>query len=119
MIKHICKETQRWASHQNDYAIDAAHEGTQLSDYQNYELNADTAMTLFQLEYRGYQTSSYAGAALGQPSVDFNYDGKVYTIWNGSWGAVDKNITNLVTKFRDKDGQQTAPEVTPHNPQPN
>jgi hypothetical protein len=103
----------------NDYAIDAAHEGTHVSDYENYELNPATAMTLFQLEYRGYQTSAYAASALGQDSLSMNYDGKSSVIWNGSWGAVDKNITNFVTKFHDKNGQQTAPETIPHKPQPN
>jgi RHS repeat-associated protein len=106
-------------SSQNDYAVAGAHEGTHVSDYQNYELNPATMMSLFQLEYRGYQTSAFAASALGTPSLSQNYDGKSYPIWNGSWGAVDKNITNFVTKFHDKNGQQTAPETIPHNPQPN
>jgi len=104
---------------QNDYAVDAAHEGTHVSDYENYELNPATAMMPFQLEYRGYQTSAFAASALGGSSISFKYDGNSYVIWNGSWAQVDKNITNFVTKFHDQNGQQTHPEVTPHNPQPN
>jgi hypothetical protein len=103
----------------NGYAIDAAHEGTHVSDYENYELNPATMMTLFQLEYRGYQTSAFAASALGAPSFSATFEGKTYPIWNGSWGAVDNNITNLVTKFHEKNGQQSAPEMIPHNPQPN
>src|SRR6185437_3093388 len=78
-----------------------------------------TPLAPFQLEYRGYQTSAYAGAALGEPSVDFTYDHHNYTIWNGSWAAVDGNITRLVTKFHDANGQQPHPETTQHNPWPN
>ena len=103
----------------NDFAIDGAHEGTHVSDYESYELNPATTMTLFQLEYRGYQTSAFAASALGATSYSASYEGKTYPIWNGSWGAVDGNITNFVTKFHDNNGQQTAPEEIPHNPQPN
>jgi RHS repeat-associated protein len=106
-------------SSESDYAIAGAHEGTHVSDYENYELNPATFMNIFQLEYRGYQTSAYAASALGASSLSTNYDGKSYPIWNGSWGQVDKNITNFVTKFHDKSGQQIAPETNPHNPQPN
>ena len=31
---------------------------------------------------------------------------------------VDKNVTNFVTRFHDTHGNQTHPEVTPHNPIP-
>ena len=56
---------------------------------------------------------------LGYSSLSMNYDGKSSVIWNGSWGAVDKNITNFVTRFHDKQGNQTHPETQPHNPWPN
>jgi hypothetical protein len=59
------------------------------------------------------------GAGQGESSVGFKYDGNSYTIWNGSWAAVDKNITNFVTKFHDANGKPDHPETTPHNPWPN
>jgi hypothetical protein len=46
-------------------------------------------------------------------------DGKNYELWNGSWAAVDKNITNFITKFHDESGNANHPETTPHNPWPN
>jgi hypothetical protein len=104
----------------NDYAIAGAHEGTHIDDI-NSEL-ADPALGVlsdFSLEYRGYQTSAFAASALGEPSLSMNYDGKSYVIWNGSWGAVDKNITNFVTQFHDNNGKADHPETTPHNPWPN
>ena len=105
----------------NDYAIAGAHEGTHVDDFST-ELanpNGQPLLSDFSLEYRGYQTSAYAASALGQDSLSMNYDGKSSVIWNGSWGAVDKNITNFVTKFHDKNGQPDHPETTPHNPWPN
>jgi len=101
------------------YAIDAAHEGTHVSDYTKYELNPATMMTAFQIEYRGYETSAYAASALGSSSLFEKYGGKSYVIWNGSWSKVDANITTFLTSMRDKNGNQTHPETTPHNPQPN
>jgi RHS repeat-associated protein len=101
------------------YGIAGAHEGTHVSDYAMYELNPATAMLPFQIEYRGYQTSAFAASALGYSSFSAKYDNKSYVIWNGSWGQVDKNITNFVTKFHDKAGNPTHPEVSPHNPFPN
>jgi hypothetical protein len=104
----------------NDYAIDAAHEGTHVSDISSELANPSLGvLSPFSLEYRGYQTSAYAASALGVPSISFNYDGRSSVIWNGSWGAVDRNITNFVTRFHDQNGTQTHPETTPHNPWPN
>jgi RHS repeat-associated protein len=107
-------------SSQNDYAIAGAHEGTHVDDINTMLANpAGGALSDFSLEYRGYQTSAYAASALGLPSISMNYDGKSSVIWNGSWGAVDKNITNFVTSFHDKNGKPDHPETTPHNPWPN
>lgn len=103
----------------NDYAIDAAHEGTHISDYQMYELNPNTSMQAFQIEYRGYETSVWAASALGESSFSVESQGATYPLWNGNWGQVDKNITNLVTSLRNLQGQQDHPEVIPHNPFPN
>jgi hypothetical protein len=103
----------------NGYAITAAHEGTHINDFNTELANPAATLSLFSLEYRGYQTSAYAASALGMGSISFNYDGKSSVIWNGSWGAVDKNITNFVTRFHDQSGQQTHTETTPHNPWPN
>jgi RHS repeat-associated protein len=104
----------------NDYAIAGAHEGTHVDDISSELANPSLGvLSDFSLEYRGYQTSAYAASALGQDSLSMNYDGKSSVIWNGSWGAVDKNITNFVTSFHDKNGKQDHPETTPHNPWPN
>jgi hypothetical protein len=98
----------------NDYASDAAHEGTHVSDYQNYELNPATSMQPFQIEYRGYQTSAWAAEAFGYDTSSV----RGIQIWNSSWAAADrqtlqdKGITNVVT-------DKNHPEVQPHNPQPN
>jgi RHS repeat-associated protein len=98
----------------NGYAVDAAHEGTHVSDFQNYALDPATAMQPFQIEYRGYQTSAWAAQALGFDTSSY----KGVQIWNSSWGAVDrqtlqdKGITRVVT-------DQSHPEVQPHNPFPN
>ena len=105
----------------NDYAIAGAHEGTHVDDFST-ELanpNGQPLLSDFSVEYRGYQTSAYAASALGQDSLSMNYDGKSSVIWNGSWGAVDKNITNFVTSFHDKNGKPDHTETTPHNPWPN
>jgi RHS repeat-associated protein len=101
-----------------DMAINAAHEGTHVADYSDPRYNTNT-LSPFSMEYRGYRTSAYAASALGQPSLSFKgQDGRgSYPIWNGSWGAVDKNITSYLTGLRDKTtGQQTHPETTPHDP---
>ena len=97
-------------------AINAAHEGTHVADESDPRF-ADNATTLspFSLEYRGYRTSAYAAAALGQPSLSYGKNGQ-YPIWNGSWGAVDKNITSYVTSHLGRDGKLDHPETTPHDP---
>jgi RHS repeat-associated protein len=102
----------------NDWAIDAAHEGTHVSDISDPRFN-DPATTLspFAMEYRGYQTSAYAASALGEPSL--SYGGGKYEIWNASWGAVDdKVLTRYITSMKDEKGNVTHPETTPHNPWP-
>lgn len=104
----------------DDYAIAGAHEGTHVDDISSELANPSLGvLSDFSLEYRGYQTSAYAASALGHDSLSENYDGKSSVIWNGSWAAVDKNITNFVTSFHDDNGKQTHPETTPHNPWPN
>jgi RHS repeat-associated protein len=98
-------------------AIDAGHEGTHVSDF---ERPADQlgGMSLFQIEYRGYQTSSYVGQGLGVNSLSF--PGGV--LWNKSWAAVDiqtlrdKGATQQVLHaFPDADHKETQP----HDPFPN
>jgi len=81
-----------------DQAINAAHEGQHVEDLGDPRFaNSATTLSPFSTEYRGYRTSAYAASAFGQ---DFSYG--QYPIWNGSWGAVDRNITNYVTSFRDQ-----------------
>jgi RHS repeat-associated protein len=103
------------ATGEQDMAIDAAHEGTHVSDlateYANP--NAQPELSLFSLEYRGYQTSAWAAGALGLPNLSVN--GNV--IWNGSWATADKQITSVVVGL-DKPGTPNPPhaETQPHNP---
>lgn len=98
-----------------DQAINAAHEGQHVEDESDPRFaNNATTLSPFSTEYRGYQTSAYAASALGQ-NLSYGKNGQ-FPLWNGSWAAVDKNITNLVTSFRDKNGQQDHPETMPHDP---
>jgi RHS repeat-associated protein len=100
-------------------AINAAHEGTHVSDLSDPRFNNPaTTLSPFSMEYRGYRTSAYAAAALGQSDLSFKgQNGRgSFPIWNGSWGAVDKNITRYVSGFRGSNGQPDHPETTPHDP---
>ena len=103
----------------NGWAIDAAHEGTHVSDLGDPRYNNPaTTLSPFQLEYRGYQTSAWAADALGEPGV--SYGGNM--IWNRSWGAVDdKVLTKFLTGMKDQHGNQNHPDTAPqhHNPWPN
>jgi RHS repeat-associated protein len=99
-------------------AINAAHEGTHVSDFETEQnpLFMGTVLMPFQLEYRGYQTSSYAAEALGEPS--WATDNGRNVIWNSSWAAADRATqrdTGITNHVVDKD----HPEVQPHNPWPN
>ena len=99
----------------NDWAIDAAHEGTHVGDISDprYASQA-TTLSPFSLEYRGYTTSAWAASALGLPSL--SYGNGRYQIWNPSWGLVDKTLTNYITSMKDAQGRQNHPETIPHNP---
>ncbi len=109
-------------SSSNEYAIAGAHEGTHVGDFETELGNpsGQPTLSLFSLEYRGYQTSAWAAQTLGVPSLTFG--GNV--IWNSSWAVVDrqtlmdKGITNHVVGL-DKPGQKDHIETTPHNPWPN
>jgi len=107
-----------WNPQQDDFkmGIDAAHEGTHVSDTENPMYNNNsTTLSAFQLEYRGYQTSAWAANAFGQSSL--SYGGNM--IWNKSWGAVDdKVLTRYLTNMKDQNGNQTHPDTDPahHNP---
>jgi hypothetical protein len=80
-------------------------------DFTNYMRDPAHTESPFQLEYRGYQNSSWAAQALGLPNVSFRNT----QIWNSSWGAVDREtlrdrgITKVVT-------DPNHPETQPHNP---
>lgn len=105
-------------SDQNFYAIDAAHEGTHISDVESELANPEGQPVLsdFSYEYRGYQTSAFAAQALGLPNLSVGGN----MIWNESWQAadqqtlMDKGITQIVTgpPYNDQ-------ETKPHNPWPN
>jgi RHS repeat-associated protein len=97
----------------NDWAIDAAHEGTHVADISDPRYNNPaTTLSPFSIEYRGYTTSAWAASALGLPSLSYGR----YQIWNPSWGLVDKTLTNYITSMKDKQGRQNHPETVPHNP---
>jgi len=99
----------------NDWAIDAAHEGTHVGDISDPRYaNQATTLSPFSLEYRGYTTSAWAASALGLPSL--SYGNGRYQIWNPSWGLVDKTLTNYITGMKDAQGRQNHPETVPHNP---
>ncbi len=103
------------------YAIDAAHEGTHIDDIKSGISNPNLpVLSLFSLEYRGYQTSAWAAQALGADTESVN--GNV--IWNSSWKEADRatlqdrGITNTVTGL-DPSGHNDHGETNPHNPLPN
>jgi RHS repeat-associated protein len=97
-------------------AINAAHEGQHVEDISDPRYASDsTTLSPFQLEYSGYQTSSYAGQALGVNSLSYGKD----VLWNSSWRAVDtqtlrdKGITQHVTGIP---GHPEPQAPTPHDP---
>jgi RHS repeat-associated protein len=98
-----------------DQAINAAHEGQHVEDLSDPRF-ADNATTLsyFSQEYRAYRASAYAASALGQPSLSYGKNGQ-YPIWNGSWAAVDRNLTRYIPTL-DKPGHTDHQETTPHDP---
>jgi hypothetical protein len=99
----------------NDWAINAAHEGTHVADLSDPRFaNPATTLSPFSLEYRGYTTSAWAASALGMPSLSYGPNGR-YHIGNPSWGLVDKTLTNYITNMKDKQGRQDHPETIPHN----
>jgi hypothetical protein len=72
------------------YAIDAAHEGTHVSDFENFIPKPATALQPFQMEYRGYETSAWAAQALGFDNISY----RGVQIWNSSWSTVDRQNTS-------------------------
>jgi len=101
----------------NQWAVDAAHEGTHVSDMEDPRFNNPaTMMDPFQMEYRGYETSAWAAQALG--ASPWAYDKGSNVIWNSSWSAVDRQtlmdrgITNHVA------GSPGHPENRIHDPWP-
>jgi len=101
----------------DDFAIVGAHEGTHIDNINFGLANPSWPMlSPFSNEFRAYTTTAYAASVLGKSSYSVNYDGESYVIFQGNWNAVDQNITTLVTKFHDKEGNKTHPETNPHNP---
>ncbi|HXM09215.1 MAG TPA: RHS repeat-associated core domain-containing protein, partial [Terriglobales bacterium] len=96
----------------NGMAINGAHEGTHVGDYQDpfgRSQNPATAMDGFQYEFRGYETSAWAAQALGVSPLSVGNN----VIWNSTWAAadrqtlMDRHITGIVTG---------APYNYPENP---
>jgi hypothetical protein len=99
-------------------AIDAGHEGTHVADLDTIGSSPTTTMTGFNLEYRGYQTSSYVAQGLGMGTLTYTGGAE---LWNPSWKAADiqtlrdKGATNVVLgTYKDADYQETKP----HDPWP-
>jgi RHS repeat-associated protein len=96
-------------------AINAAHEGTHVADYGDPRYNTNT-LSPFSNEYRGYRTSAYAASVFGVNSFSAaTANGRQFVIWNGSWGAVDKNLTKFVPQL-DKPGHTDHAVTEPHDP---
>jgi RHS repeat-associated protein len=85
------------------WAVNGAHEGTHVSDMGEPEFNAGE-LSDFQLEYRGYMTSSAAAHAFGVGSLTMiKKDGTTHQIWNSSWLSADKaTLTSKGQVARDK-----------------
>jgi RHS repeat-associated protein len=106
----------------NMWAVNAAHEGTHVSDMSEPEYNAGD-LSPFSTEYRGYMTSSAAAHALGMGSLSMKKsDGTSHEIWNRSWVSADKaTLTSKGQTTRDQGvtGQvqdKDHPATTPHDP---
>jgi RHS repeat-associated protein len=100
----------------NDWAIDAAHEGTHIADTEDPRYNKPaTTLSPFSGEYRAYQTSAWATSALGLSNL--SYGGGRYQIWNSSWGAVDdKVLARYISENYKYSNGKPYKETTPHNP---
>ena len=100
----------------NAAPVDVGHEGTHISDEQNPWYAGAGTLEPFQLEYRGYQTSSWVAEGLGAGTLTTGPAKNV--IWNASWGAVDREVMRdrgITNQVEDKD----HPETQFHNPWPN
>jgi RHS repeat-associated protein len=102
-------------SSQNSQAIDAAHEGTHITDISDPRY-ATGQLSDFSDEYRAYQTSAWAASALGLSSLSFGKNGS-YPIWNSSWATVDDEVLTryIIENYKYSNGQPYK-ETTPHNP---
>jgi|HubBroStandDraft_6_1064221.scaffolds.fasta_scaffold119022_3 RHS repeat-associated protein len=94
---------------------DVGHEGTHVSDEENPWYAGAGTLEPFQLEYRGYQTSSWVAQGLGAQTLT---TGSGNVLWNPSWSAVDRGVMRdygITNQVEDKD----HPETQFHNPWPN
>jgi hypothetical protein len=103
------------------FAINAAHEATHITNMEDPRYNS---LGDFSDEYRAYQSSAWAAAALwhyngAQGTGTFTLRGKDGSsmIWNSSWGAVDdKVLTQYITHNYQYSNGQPYKETTPHDP---
>lgn len=102
-------------SSQNDQAIDAAHEGTHITDISDPRYAAGQ-LSDFSDEYRAYQTSAWAASALGLSSLSFGQNDS-YPIWNSSWATVDDKVLTryIIENYKYSNGEPYK-EAMPHNP---
>jgi RHS repeat-associated protein len=100
----------------NAAPVDIGHEGTHVADISNPWYAGAGTLEPFQLEYRGYQTSSWVAQGLGAGTLKTGPARNV--IWNASWAAVDREVLRdraITNQVEDKD----HPETQFHNPWPN
>jgi len=99
----------------NAAPVDIGHEGTHVSDFENPWYAGAGPLEPLQLEYRGYQTSSWVSQGLGAQTLT---TGSGNVLRNASWSAVDRGVMRdhgITNQVEDKD----HPETQFHNPWPN
>jgi hypothetical protein len=97
------------------------HESTHITNMEDLRYNS---LGDFSDEYRAYQSSGWAAAALwqyhgsqGTRTFTLNGNGSSDVIWNSSWGAVDdKAITHHITNNYKYSNGKPYQETTPHDP---
>lgn len=99
---------------QNGQIIDALHEGTHISDFEDPRY-ASGELSDFSSEYRAFQTSAWTASVLGESSLSFGKQ----EIWNKSWKAVDdKVLTKYIIDTYKYAGGKPYLETIPHDPWP-
>ncbi len=110
----------------NEFAEATGHEGTHVSDFSSalYTTGAG-GYNLFNMEYRGYQTTSWVAQGVGDSTRMLNG----FEIWNPSWAAADRGkmrdfgITGFLgakdAEVFKRTNQHVYTETQFHDPWPN